>query len=164
IPSLQILYSESGVQAEARSSGLFIPAAHARRALKKMMERPRAAWPWIGLLLEDPLLALSDGRVWRDGEGPRVRRVFPDSPAGAAGRLRPAHRPAPGESPRERGRAGAPGVRIDVAHDSGRNAGRGGRRLRGAADARRAPPGRRRARWRNAPHPDRLARRSLGSP
>jgi S1-C subfamily serine protease len=85
IPSLMILYSENEVRAEPHASGLFIPAAHVRRALEKMTARPRAAWPWLGLLLEDSLLAASEGTAWREDEGVRVRMVFPGSPADAAG-------------------------------------------------------------------------------
>jgi S1-C subfamily serine protease len=86
IPSLLIIYSEDdGARPDARSAGLFIPAAHARRALQKMLAEPRTGWPWIGVLLEDALLASSEGRPWREADGPRVRTVFPGSPAQAAG-------------------------------------------------------------------------------
>lgn len=86
--SLLIRYTEEGAPPHPHAAGLFIPAAHLKRALQKMTEAPRAIWPWIGLLLDDPLLAASAGREWPDGAGARVRRVFPGSPAEAAGLLR----------------------------------------------------------------------------
>ncbi len=86
IPSLLIHYSdEEGAAPEMRSAGLFIPAAHVHRALNKMLAEPRTGWPWIGVLLEDALLASSEGRPWSETDRPRVRTVFPGSPAQAAG-------------------------------------------------------------------------------
>jgi len=49
------------------------------------MAGPAPAWPWIGILLDDPLLAQSDGLGWDPRHGAVVRRVFPDSPASEAG-------------------------------------------------------------------------------
>jgi len=85
VPSLLITYTEQPHRTDTHASGLFIPARHARRSLRRMLAGPRAEWPWIGLLLEDPLIAASDGTAWDPSRGARVRRVFPDSPAAEAG-------------------------------------------------------------------------------
>jgi S1-C subfamily serine protease len=85
IPSLLIKYTEEAQRSDAHASGLFIPAHHARRAMRRMLAGPRAEWPWIGVLLEDPLIAASAGPPWDPARGPRVRRVFPGSPAAEAG-------------------------------------------------------------------------------
>jgi S1-C subfamily serine protease len=85
IPSLQVLYAGESRSSAAHMAGLFVPASHARRSLRKMLEGPRPVWPWIGLLLDDSLMAASEGRVWSDDAGARVRYVFPGSPADAAG-------------------------------------------------------------------------------
>ena len=85
VPSLLITYTEEAQTSDTHASGLFIPARHARRAMRRMRESPRAEWPWIGLLMEDPLIAASDGTAWDPARGARVRRVFPDSPAAEAG-------------------------------------------------------------------------------
>src|SRR2546428_2431970 len=87
VPSLLITYSGEAERTDPLSSGLFIPARHARRAMNRMMEGPQAAWPWIGLLLDDPLIIQSQGRVWDPARGAVVRRVFPGSPASEAGVL-----------------------------------------------------------------------------
>lgn len=84
IPSLLVSYTGDRPGAVTHASGLFIPASHLRRAVARMMKEPRPTWPWVGLLLEDPLLAASQGRPWLD-ETARVRRVFPGSPADEAG-------------------------------------------------------------------------------
>jgi membrane-associated protease RseP (regulator of RpoE activity) len=49
-----------------------------------MRQGPLAVWPWLGLLLEDSLLATSAGVRWNEA-GVRVRSVFPGSPAEEAG-------------------------------------------------------------------------------
>ena len=85
VPSLLITYSGEAERSDPRSSGLFIPARHARRSMKRMLQGTRAVWPWIGLLLEDPLIAQTQGGVWDPARGAVVRRVFPGSPAGEAG-------------------------------------------------------------------------------
>jgi serine protease DegS len=85
IPSLQVLYAGESRRSAAHVAGLFVPASHARRSLRKMLDGPRPAWPWIGLLLEDSLMAASEGTAWSDDAGVRVRYVFPGSPAHAAG-------------------------------------------------------------------------------
>ena len=85
MPSLLITYSEEAMAAGIRASGLFVPVRHLRRAMQKMMAGPAPAWPWIGILLDDPLLAQSDGLGWDPRHGAVVRRVFPDSPASEAG-------------------------------------------------------------------------------
>ncbi len=84
VPSLLVSYVPDDASPVSRSAGLFIPAAHALRAVRRMTTRPSPPWPWIGLLLEDPLMAASEGRAW-DGGGLRVRHVLPGSPAEAAG-------------------------------------------------------------------------------
>ncbi len=84
IPGLQIVPSGTPASA-AGSSGLFIPAAHARRALAHLRNGARPSWAWLGLLLEDPLLAQTDGRGWFPGDGPVVRQAFVGGPAAAAG-------------------------------------------------------------------------------
>ncbi len=85
IPSLLVSYEEPSPRPASRASGLFIPAAHVRRSMRKMMEGPRAVWVWIGLVLEDPLIAAGEGRSWSDNSGARVRSVVPGSPAEEAG-------------------------------------------------------------------------------
>jgi serine protease DegQ len=85
IPSLQVSYATDSPRSAVQAAGLFIPAAHARRSLRKLLEGPRPAWPWIGLLLDDSLMAASEGRAWREDDGVRVRYVLPGSPAEAAG-------------------------------------------------------------------------------
>src|SRR5437773_3671101 len=85
IPGLQVNYSAERAPGPLRSAGLFIPAAHAARSMGKMLEGPSASWPWVGLLLEDPLLVASDGGAWNDADAPRVRHVFPGGPAATAG-------------------------------------------------------------------------------
>ncbi len=87
VPSLLITYSAEAERADPRSSGLFIPARNARRAMNRMMEGPQAAWPWIGLLLDDPLIVQSQGGAWDPARGAVVRRVFTGSPAAEAGVL-----------------------------------------------------------------------------
>lgn len=82
IPSLLISYTDPE-RAGPHSAGLFLPAAHARRALKRMLAAPRPAWPYLGLLLDDPLLAQSEGRTY--DASPAVRGLLPDGPAAAAG-------------------------------------------------------------------------------
>ncbi len=84
IPSLLVSYTGDRPGNAAHASGLFIPLSHVRRAVTRMMKEPRPTWPWVGLLLEDPLLAASQGRPWLDDTA-RVRRVFPGSPAEEAG-------------------------------------------------------------------------------
>ena len=85
VPSLLITYTEEAQRSDPRSSGLFIPVRHVRRAIRRMMEGPQAVWPWIGLLLEDPLIAQSQGRAWEPARGVVIRRVFPGGPASEAG-------------------------------------------------------------------------------
>jgi S1-C subfamily serine protease len=85
VPSLLITYTEEAQRTDTHASGLFIPARHARRAMRRMLAGPRAEWPWIGLLLEDQLIAASAGMAWDPARGARVRRVFQDSPAAEAG-------------------------------------------------------------------------------
>ena len=88
LPSLLVTYTEEAAdRADTHASGLFIPARHARRALKRMLAGARAEWPWIGLLLDDPILAGSEGRSFGPAAGARARRVFPGSPAAEAGLL-----------------------------------------------------------------------------
>jgi S1-C subfamily serine protease len=85
MPSLLITYTEEAEASSRRASGLFIPARHLRRAMKKMLAAPKPSWPWIGVLLDDPLLAQSEGSAWDPAHGAVVRRVFPGSPASEAG-------------------------------------------------------------------------------
>lgn len=85
IPSLQVLYVGESQRTAAHVAGLYVPAAQARRSLRKMLEGPLPVWPWIGLLLEDSLMAASEGTSWSDDAGVRVRYVFPGGPAHAAG-------------------------------------------------------------------------------
>jgi len=87
VPSLLVAYTGEAERSGPRSSGLFIPARHARRAMNRMMDGPQAAWPWIGLLLDDPLIVQSQGGPWDPARGAVVRRVFPGSPAAEAGVL-----------------------------------------------------------------------------
>ena len=99
IPSLLLRYTEQAIRPGPHSSGLYIPSHHARRAVDRMMGGPRAAWPWLGLLLDDPILATAAGRRWEAGEPPVVRRVHPDGPGAAAGFLRGDRIIAIGERP-----------------------------------------------------------------
>lgn len=85
IPSLLLHYSDQETMPVLHSTGLYIPAHHARRAVERMLRGPRAVWPWLGLLLDDPMLAGASGRQWESGQAPLVRRVHPDGPAAAAG-------------------------------------------------------------------------------
>ena len=85
VPSLLVAYSAEAAQPVLRSTGLFIPVSHVRRALARMQAGPRPIWPWIGLLLDDPLLARAQGLPHDEQTGARVRRVFPGSPAEEAG-------------------------------------------------------------------------------
>jgi len=86
VPGLQIVDPDDAVPGERLpSSGLFIPAAHALRSAQRMGHGPRADWPWIGLVLEDPLLAGPGGRAVHAEAGPVVREVLTGSPAGKAG-------------------------------------------------------------------------------
>jgi S1-C subfamily serine protease len=86
VPSLLLRYTDREERMAApHSAGLFIPARHAVRAVARMRGGGRAVWPWIGLLLDDPLLATAAGRRWNDGDAPQVRRVLPGSPAEEAG-------------------------------------------------------------------------------
>lgn len=85
MPSLLITYTEEAETTSLHASGLFVPARHLRRAMRKMMAGPAPAWPWIGILLDDPLLAQSEGNGWDPAHGAVVRRVFSDSPAAEAG-------------------------------------------------------------------------------
>ena len=87
MPALEIHYAAASPRAALPAAGLFIPASHLRRALLKMTQGPTAIWPWIGLLLDDPLLAASEGRRFADDQAPTVRRVLPGSPAEQAGLL-----------------------------------------------------------------------------
>ncbi len=86
IPSLLLRYTDQGTLAVGpHSAGLYIPAHHLRRAVDRMLDGSRAVWPWLGLLLDDPLLATAAGRRWDAGQAPLVRRVLPGSPAAEAG-------------------------------------------------------------------------------
>jgi S1-C subfamily serine protease len=85
IPSLLITYAPSAAQPRSGSSGLFIPVAHVARSLKRMISGPGVVWPWIGLLLEDSLLAASEGRPWDPRLDLVVRTVLPGSPGATAG-------------------------------------------------------------------------------
>ncbi|HEU4400608.1 MAG TPA: S1C family serine protease, partial [Candidatus Polarisedimenticolia bacterium] len=85
IPSLLVSYASEGSHPTPSPVGLFIPAAHARRALRLMLSTPALPWPFIGLLLDDPLLASGSGPPREDDTAVRVRRVMPGSPAAAAG-------------------------------------------------------------------------------
>lgn len=82
IPGLQVHYADGATR---RSSGLFIPSDHVRRSLRRMLESPAPAWPWIGLVLEDPLLATSTGRRWDGSAGARIRSIVPGGPSDGAG-------------------------------------------------------------------------------
>jgi S1-C subfamily serine protease len=91
VPGLQIVDPESmapdgGSPAGAlQTSGLFIPAAHALRSVQRMSRGARPDWAWIGLLLEDPLLAGGGGGAVHLESGPVVRQVLSGSPAEKAG-------------------------------------------------------------------------------
>ncbi|HEX9426563.1 MAG TPA: S1C family serine protease [Candidatus Polarisedimenticolia bacterium] len=85
IPGLQIRYAADSSRPAMRPSGLFVPAAHVHRTLMKMKQGSPAAWPWLGLLLDDPLLLASEGQEWNDDRGVRVRSIINDSPAAEAG-------------------------------------------------------------------------------
>lgn len=91
MPSLLVTYTEEARAAARHASGLFVPARHLRRAMQKMMAGASPTWPWIGILMDDPLIAQSEGRGWDPGRGAIVRRVYPGSPAAEAG-LRPGDR------------------------------------------------------------------------
>jgi len=92
VPGLEIVDPDEAAQGDRpSSSGLFIPASHALRSAQRMGQGPRADWPWIGLLLEDSLLAGAGGRAPRAEDGPVVRQVLPGSPAAQAG-FRPGDR------------------------------------------------------------------------
>jgi S1-C subfamily serine protease len=91
IPSLMIQYNPGASAVSAGAVGLFIPAAHVHRVVARMLRNPAVAWAFLGALLDDPLLAASEGRNFEDSQGARVRRVFPGSPAERAG-LRPGDR------------------------------------------------------------------------
>ena len=84
IPSLQILYT-SAERKRSLTAGLFIPIDHALRSLRRMRGGPRVTWPWIGLVLDDPLIALSEGRFFRKDSGPRIRSIVSGGPADGAG-------------------------------------------------------------------------------
>ncbi len=84
VPSLQILYADPG-RLPRQTAGLFIPAAHVSRSLRKMLGGPRAIWPWIGIVLDDPLISAGEGRSARPGTGARIRSVVPGGPADGAG-------------------------------------------------------------------------------
>lgn len=85
IPSLLVTYAPGAPRARPATSGLFIPAAHVARALKRMLADPRVVWPWIGLLLEDSLMAASEGRTWDPHLDLVIRSVLPGSPGETAG-------------------------------------------------------------------------------
>jgi S1-C subfamily serine protease len=85
MPSLLVTYATGASRARPGGSGLFIPAAHVARSLKRMIAGPAAVWPWIGLLLEDSLLAASEGRPWDPRLDLVIRTVLPDSPGATAG-------------------------------------------------------------------------------
>jgi len=85
MPSLLVTYAAGSPRARPGSSGLFIPSAHVARSLKRMIAGPGAVWPWIGLLLEDSLLAASEGRPWDPRLDLVVRSVLPGSPGETAG-------------------------------------------------------------------------------
>ncbi|HEV8701484.1 MAG TPA: S1C family serine protease [Candidatus Polarisedimenticolia bacterium] len=91
MPSLLITYTEEATAASRQASGLFVPARHLRRAMQKMIAGRAPAWPWIGILMDDPLIAQSEGRGWDPQRGATVRRVYSGSPAAEAG-LRPGDR------------------------------------------------------------------------
>ena len=84
IPSLQILYA-SAERKQSLTGGLFIPIDHALRSLRRMRGGSLAIWPWIGLVLDDPLIAASEGRFFRKGSGPRIRSIVSGGPADGAG-------------------------------------------------------------------------------
>ncbi|MCZ6694907.1 MAG: S1C family serine protease [Acidobacteria bacterium] len=84
IPSLQILYT-SAERSGSLTAGLFIPIDHVLRSLRRMRAGPRATWPWIGLVLDDPLIAVSEGRFFRKGSGPRIRSIVSGGPADGVG-------------------------------------------------------------------------------
>jgi S1-C subfamily serine protease len=85
IPSLLLRYTDQAIRPDPQSAGLYIPSRHARRAIDRMLDGPRAVWPWLGLVLDDPILATAAGRRWEAGEAPLVRRVHPDGPAAVSG-------------------------------------------------------------------------------
>ena len=87
MPSLLVTYTEEALLASHNTSGLFVPARHLHRALQKMIAGPAPTWPWIGILMDDPLIAQSEGRGWEPERGPVVRRVYAGSPAAEAGLL-----------------------------------------------------------------------------
>jgi S1-C subfamily serine protease len=84
VPGLVVSYTEAARRG-ARAAGLFIPARHAARAVARMRDGSAPSWPWLGLLLDDPLLAQSGGRPFDASLPPTVRHVLPGSPAAAAG-------------------------------------------------------------------------------
>lgn len=85
MPSLLVTYTEEALAASRHASGLFVPARHLRRAMQKMIAGPAPTWPWIGILMDDPLIAQSEGRGWDPDRGAIVRRVYAGSPAAEAG-------------------------------------------------------------------------------
>jgi hypothetical protein len=85
MPSLQVHYAGDSAGRAPQSDCLFIPVKHLRRAYFRMRQDPPEPWAWLGLQLEDPLMAARSGAPWQDGTGARVRRVFRDSPAAQAG-------------------------------------------------------------------------------
>lgn len=87
MPSLLVTYTEEALLASHNTSGLFVPARHLRRAMQKMIAGPAPTWAWIGVLMDDPLIAQSEGRGWDPERGPVVRRVYAGSPAAEAGLL-----------------------------------------------------------------------------
>jgi len=140
IPSLLVSYTGDRPGTGAHASGLFIPVSHLRRAIARMLKEPRPAWPWVGLLLEDPLMAASQGRPWRD-ETPRVRRVFPGSPAEEAG-FRPGDRIIAVNDRQVRDGSGALGAVLDLGplRPALIDVERGGARLRLAVKPAPRPP------------------------
>jgi serine protease DegQ len=88
MPTLQIASAD---RAGAAPTGLFIPARHLRRALVRLRASPRVVWPWLGLILDEPLIAAAAGDRWDPGRAPRVHAVLDGSPAARAG-LRPGDR------------------------------------------------------------------------
>lgn len=84
IPSLQIQYAPDERRAP-HTAGLFIPTEHLFRSVRRMRAGPRATWPWLGLVLDDPLIAVSEGRSFRNDSGARIRSVLSGGPAEGTG-------------------------------------------------------------------------------